>query len=73
MRNLRHVVPVKSKVKISQKFVAFSEYMNFTSHEFYCLECKRKPDISVIPNFLLKKKQHGGLCVCACGSSKERH
>ena len=24
-----HVVPVKSKVKISQNFVAFSEYMNF--------------------------------------------
>jgi hypothetical protein len=24
-------VPVKSKVKISQKFVAFSEYMNFTT------------------------------------------
>ena len=24
------VVPVKSKVKISQNFVAFSEYMNFT-------------------------------------------
>ena len=26
---LSYVVPVKSKVKISQKFVAFSEYMNF--------------------------------------------
>ena len=26
---LVHVVPVKSKVKISQNFVAFSEYMNF--------------------------------------------
>ena len=24
-----YVVPVKSKVKISQNFVAFSEYMNF--------------------------------------------
>ena len=23
-----------------------------------------KPDIFVSPNFLLKKKQHGGLCVC---------
>ena len=29
--HLSYVVPVKSKVKISQKFVAFSEYMNFTS------------------------------------------
>ena len=26
---LSNVVPVKSKVKISQNFVAFSEYMNF--------------------------------------------
>ena len=28
---LSHVVPVKCKVEISQKIVAFSEYMNFTS------------------------------------------
>ena len=27
---LSYVVPVKSKVEISQTFVAFSEYMNFT-------------------------------------------
>ena len=27
---LSYVMPVKSKVKISQNFVAFSEYMNFT-------------------------------------------
>ena len=27
---LSYVVPVKSKVKISRNFVAFSEYMNFT-------------------------------------------
>ena len=27
---LSYVVPVKSKGKISQNFVAFSEYMNFT-------------------------------------------
>ena len=27
---LSYVVPVKSKVKISQNIVAFSEYMNFT-------------------------------------------
>jgi hypothetical protein len=26
---LSYIVPVKSKVKISQYFVAFSEYMNF--------------------------------------------
>ena len=29
-----YVVPVKSKVKISQNFVAFSEYMNFNFHQF---------------------------------------
>ena len=27
---LSYAVPVKSKVKISQSFVAFSEYINFT-------------------------------------------
>ena len=30
---LSYVVPVKSKVEISQNFVAFSEYMNFTQPE----------------------------------------
>ena len=34
-----YVVPVKSKVEISQNFVAFSEYMNFT-----------KLDYSMVPN-----------------------
>ena len=29
---LSYVVPVKSKVEISQNFVAFSEYMNFMTH-----------------------------------------
>jgi hypothetical protein len=29
---LSYVVPVKSKVEISQNFVAFSEYMNFISN-----------------------------------------
>ena len=28
---LSYVVPVKSKVKLLQNFVAFSEYMNFTN------------------------------------------
>ena len=31
---LSYVVPVKSKVKISQNFVAFSEYMNFMYSKF---------------------------------------
>ena len=34
---LSYVVPVKSKVKISQNFVAFSEYMNFNTIIFYHL------------------------------------
>ena len=29
--HLSYVVPVKSKVEISQNFVAFSEYMNFNN------------------------------------------
>ena len=33
-----YVVPVKSKVKISQKFVAFSEYMNFMKVLTYSLK-----------------------------------
>ena len=32
-----YVEPVKSKVKISQNFVAFSEYMNFTASPAYHL------------------------------------
>ena len=30
---LAYVVPVKSKVKISENFVAFSEYMNFKTED----------------------------------------
>ena len=32
---LSYVVPVKSKVEISQNFVAFSEYMNFNPRLYY--------------------------------------
>ena len=32
---LSYVVPVKSKVEISQNFVAFSEYMNFSKSYLY--------------------------------------
>ena len=31
---LSYVVPVESKVKISQNFVAFSEYVNFTLNSY---------------------------------------
>ena len=34
--DLSHEVPVKSTVEISQNFVAFSEYMNFTSQAYCC-------------------------------------
>ena len=34
---LSYVVPVKSKVEISQNFVAFSEYMNFNRLYAYLL------------------------------------
>ena len=32
---LSYVVPVKSKVKISQNFVAFSKYMSFNSCNYF--------------------------------------
>ena len=35
---LSYVVPVKSKVDISQNFVAFSEYMNFKTENINCHE-----------------------------------
>ena len=40
---LSYVVPVKSKVKISQNFVAFSEYMNFKERlkRSNCLKCSK--------------------------------
>ena len=53
LRNLHltsYVLPVKSKVKISQNFVAFSKYMNFYVQECCCsnrVECANKA-----PNFL---------------------
>ena len=37
---LSYVVPVKSKVKISQNFVAFSEYMNFNNVFYLSIECR---------------------------------
>ena len=33
---MSYVVPVKSKTKISQNFVAFSEYMNFNITDNLC-------------------------------------
>ena len=44
---LSYVVPVKSKVKISQNFVAFSEYVNFTKlyPNFYMEWMKNRSNI----------------------------
>ena len=40
---LSNIVPVKSKVKISQNFVAFSEYMNFIEFKpSFCSKTKKK-------------------------------
>ena len=36
---LSYVVPVKSKVKISQNFVAFSEYINFKKRRIFVKVC----------------------------------
>ena len=38
---LSNVVPVKSKVKISQNFVAFSEYMNFKLYKIMLKDQQR--------------------------------
>ena len=49
---LSYVVPVKSKVKISQIFVAFSEYINFipTLRKIGILQYKKRPNCLNICN-----------------------
>ena len=49
---LSNAVPVKSKVKISQKFVAFSEYINFNINAF----TYRVPDILMPPLLVMTSK-----------------
>ena len=44
-----YVVPVKSKVEISQNFVAFSEYMNFKKPNGFLLQFMK---------FLIYKFEH---------------
>ena len=46
---LSYVVPVKSKVKISQNFVAFSEYMNFNSQFYVKVKKILKGSLDLIP------------------------
>ena len=56
MKNLHltfvHVVPVKSKVKISQNYVTFSEYMNInkilSNYHEYKMFCKSDPDSNLV-------------------------
>ena len=46
---LSYVVPVKSKVKISQIFVAFSEYMKFTiKREFILINLNSKKSLHYV-------------------------
>ena len=50
---LSHVVPVKSKVKIFQNFVAFSEYVNFVVQaknmvSFLIISIRIKKDIDQV-------------------------
>ena len=52
---LSYVVPVKSKVKISQNFVAFSEYLNFSS--------TNDEDQAIVLSFLRLKKRGAGLAL----------
>ena len=51
---LSHVVPIKSKVKISQNFVAFSEYMTFITalHAFSKTEFPASLQLGFHPCFL---------------------
>ena len=42
---LSYVVQVKSEVEISQNFVAFSEYMNFTKGNFLLPFCLNENDV----------------------------
>ena len=53
---LSYVVPVKSKVKISQNFVAISEYMNFTKIFIYYL-CLFNPGLGLWRSFLHPHKE----------------
>ena len=51
---LSYVVPVKSKVKISQNFVTFSEYMNFT--QLLCLIHNMRQQFKLLIYALKKDK-----------------
>ena len=57
MRNfhltLSYVVPVKSKVEISQNFVAFSEYMNFIKKGDKYFELSLGISANSLPNLIM--------------------
>ena len=54
---LSYVMPVKSKVKISQNFVAFSEYMNFIILYRFIKKKKKKKSRAVFCFFSSNYKQ----------------
>ena len=64
--DLSYVVPVKSTVEISQNFVAFSEYMNFTYLEsrylIVRLDARNKPD-STSAIFSVQGQARSALCI----------
>ena len=51
---LSYVVPVKSKVKISQHFVAFSEYMNFTLESSSQVQSKTRRLVKFLLELIVK-------------------
>ena len=50
---LSYVVPVKSKVKILQNFVAFSEYMNFKFMDNCWISCQVMADMKKVYDNLI--------------------
>ena len=63
---LAYVVPVKSKVEISQKFVAFSEYRNFNKKNPW--SCSRLIEydgsVWVLFELYIKVSKYFQFCIC---------
>ena len=55
-RNYLTLAPVKNKVEISQTFVAFSEYMNFTILVYYAQKYRRDAELRSSESITLNVK-----------------
>ena len=55
---LSYVVPVKSKVKILQNFVAFSEYMNSMKKLLDLAGCRLSPLVNILAEHELRSTLH---------------